>query len=115
MKVTTTRTSNDQTDELIKNGLDDSTCDVQLTVKTIKATGTEISNFKSWSLAKLLSFIPCDKDHKLSIVGIEGERCKITISSSTDKYRKSVEGNCYVDAAYEAVLYLLKKKLIKEQ
>lgn len=109
-----TGTTRIQGEELVKLGLDESSSDIHITVKQIKGDQTELTTIKSWSFTKLMSFIPCDKDHKWNMSGVDGEKCKISLSSTTDKYKKTVEADCLVDCAYEAVIYLLKKGILKK-
>lgn len=112
--IVKTGTGNDQSNELMSLGLSEETCDTQVTVKLLEATGTRVVTLKSWSLAKLISLIPCDSEHKFGITGREGEKCRATASSVKDKYRKTVNADNYVDAVYEIVVYLIKKGIIKK-
>jgi hypothetical protein len=110
--ITKTGTTQEQTRVLLENGLKEEYCDVQTTIKLIKETGTELKILKSVSLAKLLTLIPNDLDHKIGISGTDEGGWKITVSSKKEKYRKTVSQDCLVDSGFEIVLYLLKKKVI---
>lgn len=110
MFIIKTGTTYSEAQELINLGLDASTADIK--TRIVEVGGKE-NIYVAWSLAKLISFLPCDENHKWSIETTTEGRLKIKLFSKTDGYRRSFERDNPVDVVVLALKFLLSKKIIK--
>ena len=102
-----TGTISEQSQRLISAGLDENTADITM---TIKIPGKGLNVVRAWSLAKLLTFLPMDEHHDWALKSVGSDGYELKLKSDTDKYKKTVKGNDYVDVVVDGIIYLMKSK-----
>ena len=77
---------------------------------TVKIPGRGLKVVRAWSLAKLLTFLPMDEHHDWALQSVGADGYELKLKSDTDKYKKTVKGNDYVDVVVDGIIYLMKSK-----